>query len=170
MSFLQSDGFQMDGQESMGFHIESQSESREIKTRSLRSILENLKERSSGFHLFPSSATVLFAGWLSGCTGLGSRLINFFLRHGASVLLVKLPPVSSFFIPGSARLAVCCPWRFPFGVLCQLHLVVRFSLMNGVGGVMQISPEIGVGSLVHFYNALPIQHPVNNLKNMSSGG
>ncbi|TXG54177.1 hypothetical protein EZV62_019433 [Acer yangbiense] len=43
MSFLQSDGFQMDGQESMGFQIESQSESRETETRSLRSILENLK-------------------------------------------------------------------------------------------------------------------------------
>lgn len=39
------------------------------------------------------------------------------------MLRVKLPPVSSFFIPGSVRLAVCCSWRFSFGVLCQLHLV-----------------------------------------------
>ncbi|CAI0441893.1 unnamed protein product [Linum tenue] len=32
-------------------------------------------------------------------------------------------PVSDFYIPRSARLAVSCAWRFSFGFLCQLHLV-----------------------------------------------
>ncbi|KAI9178091.1 hypothetical protein LWI28_022607 [Acer negundo] len=43
MSFFQSDRFQMNGQESMGFQIENQNESREIETGSPRSILKNLK-------------------------------------------------------------------------------------------------------------------------------
>ncbi|KAJ0113016.1 hypothetical protein Patl1_03637 [Pistacia atlantica] len=71
--------------------------------------------------------------------------------YGASAVLVKLLPVSSFFIPGSTGLAVSRPWRFSFGVLCQLYLVVRFSLMISIGDVMQIFAEIGVGYLVHFY-------------------
>lgn len=70
---------------------------------------------------FFKSLIILFVILTPGFAGLGSKLNNFFcfLRYGASVHLVKLLPVSSFFIPGSAGLAVCCPWRFSFGVLCQ---------------------------------------------------
>nr|POF15790.1 hypothetical protein CFP56_17996 [Quercus suber] len=37
-------------------------------------------------------------------------------------------------------------------------------------GVMQVFSKIGVGSLVRFYNALLIQHPVKNFGKTSSGG
>lgn len=41
-----------------------------------------------------------------------------------------------------------------------------------IGGVMLTSAEIGVGSLVHFYNvsASLIQHPAYNFEKTSSGG
>lgn len=41
--------------------------------------------------------------------------------------------------------------------------------MIGIGGVMQIFSEIGVGSFVHFYNALVIQHPAYIFNKTSSG-
>lgn len=41
--------------------------------------------------------------------------------------------------------------------------------MIRIGGVMQKLSEIGVGSFVHFYNALVIQHPAYILNKTSSG-
>ncbi|EEF42473.1 conserved hypothetical protein [Ricinus communis] len=59
--------------------------------------------------------------------------------------------------------------KFASGQIASTTELFHFKKCSIGGGVMQNFSEIGVGSLVHLFNALLMQHPVKVFGKMSSG-